>query len=415
MSVAPPSKLALHGGNPHCSTNWPNWPVFDDTEEAAVLNVLRSGKWWFGENVRQFEKEFAAFQGADHAVSCTNGTTALEMGLRGIGVGEGDEVIVPSYSFIATASAVVAVGAIPIFADILPGTLCIDPEDVERKLSARTSAIIPVHVSGLMADMKRIVSIADQQELTVLEDAAHAWGSQCDGQGAGTFGKAGTFSFQETKNITAGEGGILVTNDPALAELCRSFTHCGRVAGAEWYDHAVLGSNLRLTEFQASILRAQLGRLDNQVQIRERNARLLDDALSDLAELQVLGRAPNMTRRSYHMYIFRLRAASGISRHRFIEAVNAEGVPVSAGWYRPLYENPVFRNAHLGPAHGIKSPLADKGVDYTGVSCPVCEQVCRDALWIPQNVLLASEGDVMMAAEAIRKVVAWANELGDEK
>ena len=379
-----------------------------------MLDVLRSGKWWFGENVRQFEEEFAAFQGADHAVSCTNGTTALEMGLRAIGVVEGDEVIVPSYSFIATASAIVTIGAIPVFADLLPDTLCIDPLDIERKITPRTTAVIPVHVSGLMVDMERISAFAEQHGLAVLEDAAHAWGSQLDGKGAGTFGRAGTFSFQETKNITAGEGGILVTDDEALAELCRSFSHCGRVSGAEWYDHAVLGSNLRMTEFQAAILRAQLGRLESQVQTRERNARLLDEALSDVAELQLLEQSPRMTRRSYHMYIFRLKAASGIPRDRFVQAVNAEGVPVSAGWYRPLYENPVFRNAHRGPVHGIKSPLADKGVDYTNVSCPVCEQVCQDTVWIPQNVLLASKADVMMVAEAIRKVASRAEELGSE-
>ena len=411
MPTSADSQLAVLGGSPHCTCQWPSWPVFDEAEETALLEVLRSGEWWFGEKVRQFERDFASFQGAHHAVSCTNGTSALEVGLRALGVVEGDEVIVPCYSFIATASSVVTVGAIPVFADISPDTLCIDPTDIERKITSRTTAIVPVHVSGLIADMGTITKIADGHNLAILEDSAHAWGSQLDGKGAGTLGRAGTFSFQVTKNITAGEGGILVTNDEDFAELCRSFTNCGRLSGAEWYDHDVLGSNVRMTEFQAALLSAQLSRLEEQVQTRERNAQLLDDVLSEVSELRLLAPPERMTRRSYHMYIFRLLPEFDLPRDRFIEAVNAEGVPVSAGWYRPLYKNAVFQNAHLGPTHGIKAPMANKAVDYRSTNCPVCEQVCSDAVWIPQNVLLASEEDVLSAAHAIRKVVANAASL----
>ena len=406
------NRPALLGGQRTCDFSWPSWPVHDETEETALLEVLRSGKWWFGDKVKQFESEFAAFQGAQHAVTCTNGTTAIEMGLRAVGVVEGDEVIVPPYTFIATASAAVTVGAIPVFADIEPDTLCLDPTDVERKITPRTRAVVPVHVSGLIADMQRINDLAAQHDLAVLEDAAHAWGSQLDGRGAGTLGRCGTFSFQETKNITAGEGGILVTDDADLAELCRSFTHCGRTEGSAWYDHDVLGSNLRMTEFQAAVLIAQGRRLEQQVQRRQLNAALIDDMLADLPALRGLATAPRMNRRSYHMYIFRVDEQSlGISRDRFLEALNAEGVPVSAGWYRPLYGNGLFQNAHEGPVHGITSPLAGKGVDYRPVSCPVCEQVCRDAVWIPQNVLLADEPRILKLGEAIRKIVASAEEL----
>lgn len=412
-SSSPPNELAILGGTPACDVTWPTWPIHDEQEEQALLKVLRSGKWWFGERVRQFEREFADFQGAKHAVSCTNGTTAIEMALRGIGVVEGDEVIVPAYSFIATASAVVTVGAIPVFADILPDTLCIDPADVRRKLTKRTRCILPVHVSGLIADMASLQAIADEHSLVVMEDAAHAWGSESAGQGAGTLSRCGTFSFQETKNITAGEGGILVTNDAELAELCRSYTHCGRTSGSAWYDHDVLGSNLRLTEFQAAILLAQLGRLPSQVTTRARNAAIIDQRLSELSGVQVLSPMPSMTRRSYHMYIFRVNPTTlGATRTLFIEAVRAEGVPVSAGWYRPLYQNGVFKKAHVGPAHGVRSPLAAKGVDYTNVSCPVCEEVCEDAVWIPQNVLLADEPAIHKLIDAVEKVVLYARREG---
>ena len=303
LSESTTSRPALLGGTPACDFDWPAWPVHDECEERLLLEVLRSGKWWFGERVRQFEAEFAAYQGADFAVSCTNGTTAIEMALRALGVVPGDEVIVPPYTFIATASAVVTVGAIPVFADICPDTLCIDPADVERKITPRTRAVIPVHVSGLIADMDRLNALAERHGLAVLEDAAHAWGSQLEGRGAGTLSRCGTFSFQETKNITAGEGGILVTNDGELAELCRSFTHCGRTPGSAWYDHDVLGSNLRMTEFQAAVLIAQLGRLDDQVQRRQKSAARLDERLKGLRRLAYARcRAPDDATQLSHVY-----------------------------------------------------------------------------------------------------------------
>lgn len=400
-------RLAVVGGEPVCDFEWPVWPIHDETEEARLLEVLRSGQWWYGEQVRQFEREFAAFQGAACGVTCTNGTTAVEMGLRALGVVPGDEVIVPPYTFIATATAVVTVGAVPVFADIDPDTLCLDPDDAARKISPRTRAIIPVHVAGRLADMLRINELAKTRDLAVLEDAAHAWGSQWEGRGAGTLGQCGTFSFQVSKNITAGEGGILVTDDNDLADLCRSFSNCGRTEGSAWYDHNNLGSNLRMTEFQAAILLSQLARLEVHVARRQRSAELLDQALANIPSIRRLAPAPRRTRRSYHMYIFRLNQTElGISRERFLEALQAEGVPASEGWYRPLYRNGVFANAHVGPPHGIRAPLAGMGVDYRDVSCPVCEEVCRDAVWIPQNVLLADEPQILRLAEAIHKVVA---------
>jgi dTDP-4-amino-4,6-dideoxygalactose transaminase len=406
------TKLALQGGAPTCITPWPKWPVFDDTERQALLEILDSGNWWFGQKVSAFETAFAAFQGARFGVTCTNGTSAIEMALRGLGIVEGDEVIVPPYSFIATASAVVTVGAIPVFADIEPHTLCLDPAEVQRKITPRTKGIIPVHVGGYMADMDRLHEIAKTHGLRVLEDAAHAWGSQWKGMGAGVVGECGTFSFQISKNITSGEGGIMLTNDEALADLCRSYTHCGRRKGAAWYDHDYLGSNLRLTEFQAGILLAQLGRLDEQIKARQAAARILDRGLAGLKGITLLAQDSRITRRSYHMYVVRVdEAVLGISRDRFIEALNAEGVPVSKGWYRPLYQNRIFQNAEAGPKHGIRAPLAGKGVSYQDVSCPVCEQVCRDAVWIPQQVLLANEAEIESIVSAFQKVVTLARDL----
>ncbi len=407
-----PRRPALLGGPPACNFAWPAWPVHDQAEESRLLDVLRSGQWWYGEQVARFEQEFAALQGAAHAVSCTNGTTAIEMGLRALGVVAGDEVLVPPYSFIATASAVVTVGAIPVFVDIDPDTLCLDPEDARRKVTSRTKAIIPVHVAGRIADPSGILELAAAHGLAVLEDAAHAWGSQWQGRGAGTLGRCGTFSFQVSKNLTAGEGGALVTDDEELADLARSFSHCGRTKDGAWYEHAHLGSNLRLTEFQAALLLAQLARLPDQMARRARAAALLDEALADIPAIRLLAPAPAMTRRSYHLYIFRLREeALGLSRRQFLEALQAEGVPASEGWNRPLYHNGVFARAHIGPPHGIRAPLAGQGVDYSAVSCPTCEQVCRDAVWLPQHVLLAEDSQILCLAEAIHKIVVQAEAL----
>jgi dTDP-4-amino-4,6-dideoxygalactose transaminase len=212
--------------------------------------------------------------------------------------------------------------------------------------------------------------------------------------------------------MTAGEGGIILSNDEALAELCRSFTHCGRRKGGNWYDHDYLGSNLRLTEFQAAILLAQLARLDDQIARRQRSAALLDERLSKLPGAQLIRPEPRMTRRSYHMYILRIDEESlGISRDRFIEALTAEGVPATKGWYHPIYANGVFQSSATATRHGIISTLAGQHLDYRQVHCPVAEQVCRDAVWIGQNILLAPEPDILAAASAIEKVILSAKDL----
>jgi dTDP-4-amino-4,6-dideoxygalactose transaminase len=406
------NQLARAGGRPVCDFQWPTWPIHDESEERALLEVLRSGEWWYGERVRQFEHDFAEFQGAAYGVTCTNGTTAIEMGLRALGVLPGDEVIVPPYTFIATASAVITIGAVPVFADIEPDTLCLDPRDAARKITPRTKAIIPVHVGGRIADMGAINALAHEHGLAVLEDAAHAWGSQWRGRGAGSLGRCGTFSFQVSKNITAGEGGMLVTDDQELADLCRSYSHCGRTNDGNWYDHPLLGSNLRITEFQAAILLVQLGRLEEQTRRRERSAAILDAALAGLPGICLLRPAPEMTRRSYHMYVFRVEEAGlGASRCTFLKALQAEGVPASEGWYQPLYRNGLFTNPHVGPRHAIRAPLAGLSINYTHVDGPVCEQVCRDAVWIPQNVLLAEESQIRRLADAIRKVAHSAHSI----
>jgi dTDP-4-amino-4,6-dideoxygalactose transaminase len=406
-------KLALTGGQPSCARKWPVWPVWDDAERKALNGVLESGKWWYGEKVRQFEAAFAAFQNARFGVTCNSGTTALQTALMALGVGEGDEIILPPYTFIATANTVVSVGGVPVFADILPNTLCLDPAEVERKISPRTKGIVPVHFAGHVADMDRLAEIAKKHKLFILEDACHSWGSQWKGKGAGALGECGVFSFQATKNISSAEGGIVLSDNEELSELCRSYTNVGRLKGSQWYDHEYLGCNLRMTEFQGALLLAQLTRLEKQTLKRQTNAELLDRELRGVPGICPLDNDPRMTRRSYHIYIFRVDTEKlGISVSRFIEALAAEGVPAYGGYGKPIYANGLFQKASQGRArHPIIAPFAGKGLDYSKVSCPVCEQVCQDAVWIWHNALLAEEDDMRAIAATVRRVVENIGEL----
>lgn len=390
--------LALKGGDKTCAHAWPRWPVWGTEEREALLGVLESGQWWYGEKVREFEARFAEFQGARYGVTCTSGTTALETILFALGIGSGDEVIVPPYTFMATASAVLRVGAIPVFADIQPDTLCIDPVAVVQKVTTRTKAIIPVHLAGYVADMDRLGEIARSHSLFVVEDACHAWGSQWHGKGVGALGHGGVFSFQASKNITSAEGGIILTDDETLTDLCRSFTNCGRRKDKAWYQHFIVSSNLRITEFQAAMLLAQLSRLEAQTRRRQVSAKILDDGLREIPGIVVLRDDPRMTRRAYHFYPFRLDTSSlGVSRDRFVEALVAEGVPASIGYPYPLYKNPLFEH----------------GDDYNSEStrCPVCEEVCADAVWISHPILLADAEVIQTVVDAVRKVCQYREEL----
>ena len=219
------SQLALFGGAPVRATPFPSWPVFDASEEAAVLDVVRSGKWWrysqgdlSGESrVAVFQDAFARAQGAKFGIACASGTAALDIALKAAGIGPGDEVIVPPYTFVATATAPLSVNAVPIFCDIDYDTFNLDPAKLAEAITPRTKAVIPVHFAGMAADMDGILAVARRHGLFVLEDAAHAHGASWNHRGLGTIGGAGTFSFQASKNMTAGEGGLIITNDRELA------------------------------------------------------------------------------------------------------------------------------------------------------------------------------------------------------
>jgi len=409
------ANLALAGGTPVRSEPFPSWPVWNKGEERALLRVLRSGKWGSldGSEVRSFEEEFAAYQGARFGICTNSGTTALEIALRAAAIAPGDEVILPAYTFVASATAILAVGAVPIFVDIDPETYNLDPQRVEEVITHRTTAIMPVDFAGRPVDWDALSDIVRRHELKVIEDAAQAWGAEWRGKRIGAFGSAGAFSFQSSKNITCGEGGIILTNDEEIAKLCRSYVNCGRVEGGMWYEHHYLGGNARLTEFQGAILREQLRRYEPMKQKRIENAHYLTQQLREIEGIQPLREDPRITAHANHLYIFRYQkeAFRGCPKNRFVEALQKEGIPASGGYAYPLYRQPLFLKQSFGPRGQTRSV----GVDYSCFHLPETERACyEEAVWLPQNVLLGEKKDMDDIVEAIVKIQKFADEIPEE-
>ncbi len=397
-------RLAIDGGTPIRNGGWKaRWPVFDDLERKLVMEVLESGNWGgifevgstYGK-LPQLEKQFAELQNANHAIALVNGTVAITVALQAAGVKQGDEVIVPPYTFIATASAPLAFGAIPVFVDVEEDTLLLDPEKVEAAITPRTKAIVPVHIAGGPANMTRIMEIASKHDLVVIEDAAQAVGAVWDGQSVGTIGDLGTFSLQSSKNLNAGEGGIITTNNAAYWEHAWSLINVGRIPGGAWYQHERIGQNYRLTEFQAAIAIAQMTRLEEQRRKREANVKLLNELLASVEGIQVLKRDPRVTRHSNHLYMFKLDSVLGdtINKDDFIKKVNAEGIFILTG-YNSLNQNRAI----------IERSKELTGKDHV-YDCPISERVCaNEALWLTQVTLLEDEKAMHDIAKALDKVV----------
>ena len=401
-------KLAIHGGAPLRSRPFPAWPVFDEAEERALVDVLRGGKWWrytMGEAIEPdsagaadsavatFQRAFAQAHGSRFGIACSTGTAALEVALKALGVRPGDDVVVPPYTFVATASAPMLIGARPVFCDIEAATWNLDPRRLEDAITPNTRAIVPVHFAGLAADMAAILEIANRRGIPVLEDAAHGHGGTWNGRGLGSIGAAGAFSFQASKNMTAGEGGLITTGDPAIAELCDSYIWCGRKIGRPWYEHHRLGWNYRLTEFQAAILSAQLARLEEQAQRRLESGRYMNRRLAEIPGIRPLSIPSYATRHAFHIYAIRFDGASfGVDRASFLAAMAAEGIPCSSGYASPLYRNPMFDGMECEP-------------------CPVAERVCVEAVWFEHRLLLGTQTDLDDIVHAVAKVHECRHEL----
>ena len=309
MTAAATSRLALLGGTPVRTHPWPQWPARGQEEQRAVLAALRDGDWGGfplpNEHSATFAADFAERHDCEHALCVANGTVSLEVALQAMGVEPAAEVIVPAYTFEATASAALFAGCVPVFADIDPDTWCIDVEAAASLVTERTKAIVPVHLAMTVADLDAIGELAARHGLAVLEDCAHAHGARWRGRGVGSWGDAGSFSFQTSKLMTAGEGGIVTTSDDAILDRIHALVNCGRQRPNAAEAIPVIGHNYRMTDLQAAILEVQLGRLDRQHEIRAVNARHLRAAIEDIDGLTNLRIDDRVTTQAIYQFVFR--------------------------------------------------------------------------------------------------------------
>ncbi len=403
-------KLALRGGAPVRTSSFTQWPIYDEREARALQNVLHSRNWGGypcpNDNAREFAQKFANYHGAKYGVAVANGTISLELALKAAGIGFGDEVIVPAYTWEGTAAPVLFSSAVPVFVDVDPNTYCLDANLIEAAITEKTKAIIPVHLGFRFADMDRIMEIAAQHNLFVLEDCAHAHGSKWHEKGAGATGHAGSFSFQTSKLMTAGEGGIVITSDIELADQVIRLANCGRPARRESKENPALGYNYRMTEFQAAILLAQLERLQEQTDRRERNTTYFADKLQRIAGLSLLPRDERITMQASYHFVFKFHSEQwqGIHRNAFVAALNAEGIPSDGRFYEAVYKSSLFNfKAEKFPAWAaIKREF----------NCPVAERAGYDeSVWLPHQIFLDDEKDVDDVITAIEKIRAHADEL----
>ena len=410
------SKLAITGGEAVHTTGWPSWPPKDPGYLEKLKAVLDNGVWGVGGPMNAaLSEEFKHLSDAEYVVPNTSGTIALELALRALEVGAGDEVIVPPYTFIATASAVIAVNAIPIFADIKPDTLCLDADAVAAAVTPQTKAVIGVHIGGMPADLQALQAVCDRHGLALIEDCAQAHGAEYRGRKVGAIGNAGAFSFQSSKNITAGEGGITTTNDRALYGKAWSYMNVGRVPDGGWYDHRVMGMNLRLTEFQAALILRGMETWPEQAALRDANAAHLRARLDEIEGLDAQAFSPGGERCAYHLFIFRYdrNGFGGVSRDKFVEALAAEGIPVGRG-YNPLYREGMFTQGWDPTRCPFSCPNYKGSVDYTQVDCPVTEHICTDgSFWMGQSTLLGTTRDMDDVADAVLKVRDNLDEIRD--
>ena len=401
---------AILGGTPIRQVDYPSWPIWDEGERMGLLDVLEQGGWWQGDGnvAATFATEFAAYHGAAYGMALTNGTHTLEAALVACDIGEGDEVIVPGMTFVASATAVFAVNATPVLVDIDADTLCIDPAAAEAAITPRTKAIIAVHVAGAACDLDAVVDLCTRRRLRLIEDCAHAHGTFWRGRGVGSWGDFGSFSMQRSKLMTAGEGGVLICNDETLRDRAWAYADCGRVQGEWFYHHTTVGSNLRMTEWQGAVLRAQLHRFPGQNRIRNANAVALNAALDEIPGIRSPRRDSRMDSQGNYCFIFHYDSGhfAGLPLRAFEAALAAEGIPMGVS-YPSLSDLAVFRSANFAPRLRKSAPT----IDYASIHLPRAEAAAASTVWLQHRLLLAEREDVLDVARAVARIAAHADHL----
>ena len=406
--------LAINGGTPVRTAPYPSWPeTNDDAYVVAVDAVVRSGEWGGfpepGVHAAAFETAFAAYQGAAHGILMVNGTITMEVACKALGIGWGDEVIVPALTFSATAYAPMAAGALPVFVDVTPDTWTIDPEQVEAAITERTRAIIPVHLGHHMADMDRIMDIARRNGLSVIEDCAHAHGQRWQDQGAGCIGDFGSFSHQSSKILTSGEGGSLLTNDEALARRAHSIVDCGRAKDPDEKEFT-FGANYRLSELNAAILEVAIERFPAQQEMRAIAGKRFEALVADIPGITVMPADDRITRWSFYNYLLKMDPAAfaGRSNEVVCAAMEAEGIQAEVQ-YPPMNHYELFQPSLS------RLPVAveyAEQLDPTRMSFPVAEAAgLRESIYFMETTFRDGEQGVQDAADALAKIQANAEEL----
>jgi dTDP-4-amino-4,6-dideoxygalactose transaminase len=410
-------KLAITGGEPLRKAPFTVWPMSTKEELHALEDVLASSKWggqpFPGKYAQAFAKKFAEFHTAKYGQCVNTGTVAIQAALKAIGIRPGDEVIAPAYTWEGTVGPVLLMNAVPVFVDIDPDTYCLDAKLIEKAITPKTKAILPVHLGMRFADMDEILRIAKAHNLRVIEDCAHAHGGMWRGEGAGSMGDLGAFSFQSSKLMTSGEGGAIITNNLEYMELVQSYINAGRASLTDEYHHRIVGFNYRLGEFQAAVLGPQLDRLPEHAAIREENMRHFEARIRNTPGIGLLKPEPRITRHAPYGYVMKYFAqkCKEIPRAAFVAALQLEGIPCDGLFYEPVYKSSLFPlNPGDFPAlsWGREKPLDLRNM----YSCPEADRAAyQEAVWLPHQLFLGSIEDVDAIADAIHKVLGGIEEL----
>ena len=414
------SQLAILGGPKTRIEPYPEWPVWDQRDIDAVTDVIKSGRWggfpYPGPQTAELARQFSELQGGGYAVPMANGTVTMEVACRAADIGWGDEVIVPAYTFQATAAAPMAAGAIPVIVDVDPNTYCLDPKAAEKAITPKTRAILPVHLGHQMADMDAIMALAEKYNLIVIEDCAHAHGAKWNGKGAGTIGHFGSFSLQSSKTLTTGEGGILLCRTPELAAKAASIIDCGRphaLGGGpedESMDYQV-GGNYRLSEIVAALALVGIERFPAQAKQREEMAAYMDESLSEIQGVRVLKRNPRHTTRSFYRYVFSINPEDfGVEHDVLCAALDAEGVGCWVG-YEAMHNYTLFQPQKSKLAVPSAFPEYFK---FDEMDLPEAARACEhEAVWLDEAVFRTGSKGVDDAVMAIKKIQENSKELAE--